>query len=201
MDCEIPIHEWTNTVQSSLSKHRPVVFPAVCLNRMDSSLMKYPVHPPEIFIAVRIECRTPRVPFTHSQCYTYTGAHMSVSSSNVSSQIAFIVKYILVWCCLMFLLYLVKSSACIGCLLGGRKRGRTRPPVGRSAGAVPPFFGGISAFFILTNSNWALAYTFKIKLPKSEEKLNFWSMWIWVFLLTPLDAFCTDGGTGEAWGP
>ena len=53
----------------------------------------------------------------------------------------------------------------MGAEIGGRG---TRPPVEISAGNVPP---EISFFY--TNQNFAFSNIFKIKWPKSEEKLNF----------------------------
>ena len=54
-------------------------------------------------------------------------------------------------------------------------RGDASPAVKKSAGDVPPRNDDILAsFFLHTDENFAFSTIFKIKWPKSEEKLNFW---------------------------
>ena len=52
--------------------------------------------------------------------------------------------------------------------------GGTRPPVEKSAGDVPPEMRIFHELFLDTNENFAFFNIFKMKWPKSEEKLNFW---------------------------
>ena len=64
----------------------------------------------------------------------------------------------------------------------GGTGGRVPPPsVEKSAGDVPPRNEDIFIFFFLnTYENFAFSNIFKIKRPKSEEKLNFGGRWVWV---------------------
>ena len=80
---------------------------------------------------------------------------------------------------------------------GGGGRGDASPAVEKSAGDVPPEMMIFQHLFLDTNEKFVFSTIFKIKWPKSEEKLNFWSRWVWVpnyesvppkqnFLETPL---------------
>ena len=62
-----------------------------------------------------------------------------------------------------------------------RKRGDgvTRPPQSKNQRGPPPRNDDILAsFFLHTNENFAFSTIFKIKWPKSEEKLKFGGRWI-----------------------
>ena len=63
-----------------------------------------------------------------------------------------------------------------------KARGRgTRPPQSKNQRGRPPRNDDISASFFLTQmKNFAFSTIFKIKWPKSEEKLNFGGSWVWV---------------------
>ena len=66
---------------------------------------------------------------------------------------------------------------------GHRKRGGggTRTPQSKNQRRRPPRNDGISgSFFLDTYENFAFSTIFKIKRPKSEEKLNFGGRWVWV---------------------
>ena len=58
--------------------------------------------------------------------------------------------------------------------------GGTRPPQSKNQRGRPPRNYDISASFFLTHDNFAFSTIFKIKWPKSEEKLNFGGRWVWV---------------------
>ena len=59
----------------------------------------------------------------------------------------------------------------------GRHRRGSRGSGPQTAGVDPPKFGYFSNFFI---DFFPFSNIFKIKWPKSEEKLNFWGRWVWV---------------------
>ena len=61
-----------------------------------------------------------------------------------------------------------------------RGGGDASPAVEKSAGDVPPEIMIFQDLFLHTHENFAFSTIFKIKWPKSEEKLNFWGRWVWV---------------------
>ena len=59
--------------------------------------------------------------------------------------------------------------------------GDASPAVEKSARDVPPRNDDILAsFFLDSDENFAFSTIFKMKWPKSEEKLNFGGRWVWV---------------------
>ena len=68
---------------------------------------------------------------------------------------------------------------------GGGGRRDASPAVEKSAGDVPQKSRYFSIFFIDTCENFAFPNIFKIKWPKSEEKLNFGGRWDWVPMNPP----------------
>ena len=62
---------------------------------------------------------------------------------------------------------------------GRRKRGDASA-VEKSAGDIPEKFWYFGIIFLDTNDNFTLTNIFKLKWPKSEEKLNFGGRWSWV---------------------
>ena len=63
-----------------------------------------------------------------------------------------------------------------------RKRGDggTRPPQSKNQRGRPPPRNDdiLASFFLHTNDNFEFSTIFKIKWPKSEEKLNVGGMWV-----------------------
>ena len=100
--------------------------------------------------------------------------------------------------------------------------GDASPAVEKSARNAPPEMRVPNYFsdFFYTYSNFAFSNIFKIKWPKSEEKLNFGDRWVWlpmnpsppniIFVAAPLtwtprteppDASCTDPRALLYWPP
>ena len=71
------------------------------------------------------------------------------------------------------------AESIMGVESGGGGRG-TRPRSRKISRGRPPRNYDVSVFFLHTYANFALLNIFKMKWPKSEEKLNFWGRWVWV---------------------
>ena len=71
-----------------------------------------------------------------------------------------------------------------------------RPPVEKSPGDVRQKLEFVSNFFLDTHFDFEFFNIFKIKWPKSEEKLHFWGRWVWV-PVNPLPPLKLGGGSLE----